>query len=159
MKPDPNLEAWTQRELRKLPDLSAPATLGPRVLSVLRARAAQPWWQQAWWHWPRTPKWALVVCALALAALFNGSASMLGDHAASYAGQALDQFSPVSRLRDHLAPLVNSADLLWSSILEPWLLFVLAALAGLYLACLGVGTMLFQVITKRSRHFWNENIS
>ena len=159
MKPDSNLEAWTRRELQKLAELTAPATLAPRVLALLQARSSLPWWRQAWWHWPRTPKWTLILFALALAAVFNGGGPLLGDHAASYAGKALDHFSPVTRLQDYFAPLTQSADLLWSSILEPWLLFVVAALAGLYLACLGVGTVFFQVISKRPPQVWNEDIS
>ena len=40
------------RELRQLPAIPAPATLAPRVLAALAARARQPWWKKSSAYWP-----------------------------------------------------------------------------------------------------------
>ena len=129
------------RESQKLPDLSAPASLLPRVMSNLQARARQPWWQQPWWHWPLAAKVAFSILALGIAALMSSGGPVIEDHVASYANETVERLSPFSGLWESFGPMGNSLALLWTALLEPWLWYGLGGLALTYLACLGVGTM------------------
>ena len=150
MEPSPasRLEQWIAGELKNLPELSAPASLLPRVLATLQARERQPWWQQPWWNWPMAAKVALSVLALGIAALMGSGGPVLGEHVASYANETVERLSPVAHLWETFGPISNSLALLWTALLEPWLLSGLAALT--YLACLGVGTIFFRATFKRS---------
>jgi hypothetical protein len=63
------LEAEIDRELKGLPDLSAPATMAARVMRTIGSRAQIAWYRQAW------PAWHPVVRAVALVllvAMFGG---------------------------------------------------------------------------------------
>jgi hypothetical protein len=63
------LEAAIDRRLKALPELHAPRTLLPRVMTVIEQRAAVPWYRRAWQTWPL----ALQAGSLAaLLAMFGG---------------------------------------------------------------------------------------
>lgn len=47
-----DLESEIDRLLKELPELSAPAALGPRVLAAIARRRALPWYRQPWPAWP-----------------------------------------------------------------------------------------------------------
>jgi hypothetical protein len=49
--PDP-LEQLVDRALRDQPTPSAPRSLSLRVLAEIERRAALPWWQRSYTHWP-----------------------------------------------------------------------------------------------------------
>jgi len=72
IRPNPS-EAWEarlDRELKRLPDRPAPATLMPRVLAAIQARARLPWYRQDWSTWPRFAQgFSLAVLSLLLGAL------------------------------------------------------------------------------------------
>ncbi|MEW6306553.1 MAG: hypothetical protein AB1705_24065 [Verrucomicrobiota bacterium] len=59
MDDDKQLESLIHAELRKLPEVPAPANLMPRVLARLEAR--RPWWQKSWFAWPATMQVASVL--------------------------------------------------------------------------------------------------
>src|SRR5215469_12409932 len=63
------LEIEIDRELRALPDLPAPSTLGPRVMAAIGRRASAPWFSRSWPEWPVT---AQAATFLILAGLFGG---------------------------------------------------------------------------------------
>ncbi|MFA6318657.1 MAG: hypothetical protein WC943_14715 [Elusimicrobiota bacterium] len=52
MTPSQGSEDGFSRRLKALPDLTAPATLLPRVLAAAAAQQSRPWWRKAWWTWP-----------------------------------------------------------------------------------------------------------
>ena len=74
-EPDKNLERLIQVELQKLPDLQAPATLIPRVISRIRADARHAGVIGPWQNWPVALKFISVLC---LAALLGVLAASLG---------------------------------------------------------------------------------
>ena len=46
------LELEIDRELKRLPELDAPATLAQRVMATIARRRALPWYHQPWQYWP-----------------------------------------------------------------------------------------------------------
>lgn len=65
-KPENELEALVDRELKSLPPLSAPPKLAPRILAALAARAEAPWYRRAWQTWPLPLQGASLAILLAL---------------------------------------------------------------------------------------------
>jgi hypothetical protein len=146
---DPKLESLIHQELRKLPELPAPPNLAPRVLAAIHARVSKPWWRQSWWNWPLAAQVAFLVIAVAIAGAFTQSGLMVDDSVRSYSQQVTEQASTLSALLDSFAPLLNAVALLWQKA-QPLLLYGLVLALGLYLACVGVGTMFVRVAIKRS---------
>ena len=63
---DNELEARIDHELKSLPPLAAPPTLVPRVMAVIAARAAAPWYRRAWPTWPIGLQAASLILLLAM---------------------------------------------------------------------------------------------
>ena len=146
---DPKLEAIIDQELRKLPDVAAPQTLAPRVMARIRAREKKPWWQRSLWNWPLAAQAAFLVIALAVVGLFTQSGLMVDDSVRSYSQQVTEQANTLAALLDRFAPLLNAVVLLWEKA-QPLLLYALVLALGLYLACVGVGTMFVRVAIRRT---------
>lgn len=49
---DRGCERWLDRELRRLPDLPAPAALVHRVMLAVHRRRSLPWYRRPWSAWP-----------------------------------------------------------------------------------------------------------
>ena len=49
---DLQLEREINRELKALPELSAPATMANRVMAVIERRLTVPWYRRSWETWP-----------------------------------------------------------------------------------------------------------
>ena len=49
---DKQLELVISRELKALPELAAPATVGSRVMAVIERRLSVPWYRRSWETWP-----------------------------------------------------------------------------------------------------------
>src|SRR5437867_11260120 len=70
------------RELRNLPPWKAPPSLAPRIMTVVRAKAAAakaPWWLQSWSQWPMYARAALFIAAILIASLFFSGSVVLDD--------------------------------------------------------------------------------
>jgi hypothetical protein len=71
MKPSPEdqlrLEQLVDRTLRGQPPRHAPATLEARVLAEIARRAAQPWWQLSFGHWPVAARVVFLLSSLVVA--------------------------------------------------------------------------------------------
>jgi hypothetical protein len=63
------LEAEIDRELKALPEITAPATLVSRVMAAIELRKALPWFRRAWDTWPGSLQGVFLV---AMVALFGG---------------------------------------------------------------------------------------
>jgi len=146
---DPKLEAIIDQELRKLPDLTAPHDLASRVMAAIEARATRPWWQQSWWNWPVAAQATFVLIALAVAALFAHSGSVVDESVRSYSEQVTQQANRMSALLDIFQPLLNAVAVLWQKA-QPLLLYVLGLAGALYLACIGVGTIFVRAALRRT---------
>jgi len=146
--PDPNLAAALDAELKKLPPVPAPASLAPRVLALLAARAAQPWWRRVWWEWPLAAKAAFVLIAFAIAGVAGGGGVILGDSTTEYSLKVTDKLGLLTPLWNMLLALLNVAQVLWDKLGQPYLLYLAAAGAAAYLVCIGAGTMFLRVSTQ-----------
>jgi hypothetical protein len=65
LEDDQSLEVRVGRALKELPELSAPRTLMPRVLTAIAARRALPWYRQPWPVWPVGLRIATMIFLLA----------------------------------------------------------------------------------------------
>jgi len=147
---DPKLASLLDAELKKLPPVKAPATLAPRIMAVLAARAHRPWWAHAWWDWPLAAKATFILLALALLGAVGGGGIILDDGVTSYSQQMTERLAPVTSVGDTLLTLGNVVGLLWEKAAQPFLLHVLVAAGLLYLTCLGLGTACVRYALKRA---------
>ncbi len=156
MNPQPdhshdNWEAALDRQLKALPDRPAPATLVPRALALLAARARRPWYRQTWLFWPR---WAqagsLVAVSFVLGAL---TFALLHAGEVASTGQVSEQLSvwlaPFKALWGAGEALVTAIGLLVQKV-GFWVWVGIAALcAAMYAACIGLGTILCRIACRR----------
>jgi hypothetical protein len=66
MKPDATIQ-WDDlldRELKRLPEHPAPATLLPKIMAAIQAQAVLPWYRRNWWTWPAAAQAAFILAAL-----------------------------------------------------------------------------------------------
>ena len=147
--PDPELEKLIHSQLQKLPLLSAPSSLMPRVLAAVQAQADGPWWRQPWWRWPRLAQAAFLVLTVLLAGFISNSGSLVSDGLTSYSQQLAQRLGGFSVLGEFLLRLLDTA---WLCLQDnqPLLLYALAATAVLYLVCIGLGTLFVRVAFQRS---------
>jgi len=146
---DPKLEALLGEELKMLPALSAPTSLVPRVMAILAARHALPWWQRSWWDWPRAAKAAFLLVAVAIAGAFGGGGVLLDQGVVNYSQQVTERLAPASTLWDTALSLRTAAGLLWARAAQPLLVTLMIAAGLLYLICVGVGTAFVRSTLKR----------
>ena len=145
IEPEPNLETSIHRQLRALPEKPAPATLIPRVMAVIEARARQ-WWRQPWLDWPRA---AQVISSAALLIIL-GVASWwsYAEGPAMEVEQVpetlLDRFPLVEAIWGFCASLINGL-LAVVQANQTWVMYGLMIVFLMYLACIGIGTAFFRV--------------
>jgi len=140
------------RELRRLPDRTAPDTLVPRVLAALEARARLRWWQQPFWHWTVPVQTALIGLLVANAAIFMwvgwaGARIALGDPTPAL---LLKVWATASVLWETVSTLLDALFLVLRVGLQPWMIGALVVSFMMYLACVGMGTVCLRMAYKRS---------
>lgn len=154
-----DLEALIDRELRKLPELQAPASLVPRVMSVLERQARRPWWQRAWWEWPGLARWAASAVALAVLLICCGLPVLIGLMPGAGFGQASAWLHPGWQVWDHYQPLGKAMWTLGRSLATTPVMVAAACVSvGLYMLCIGVGSIFWRFLAQPSRaHLSYEN--
>ncbi len=138
------LDELLDRELRRLPPFAAPGSLAPRVMAAVRAKAAAitaPWWLQSWAAWPMYARGALVVAALLIASIFFSGSVMLDNYASQ---------NPMANLLGDFATIGNTVALLWQKIGQPLFLTRIAVCVAMYFVCVGLGTAMFRVATRKT---------
>jgi hypothetical protein len=147
MNHEPQLESLIDRELKSLPTLDAPGTLASRVMAVLAARAALPWYHRAWQTWPRTGQ---IFSLAALAAVFAGMALAGGQWFPDGAARPTAGLLSWLSLAASLLATVGEALLLTVKHLHPaWVAAGLLVLSAGWLSCLGLGTAIFRLAVPR----------
>jgi hypothetical protein len=136
------LEAEIHRELKRLPELSAPHTLVSRVRLAIEARPDVAWYRQPWQMWPVALRIATLVTLLVL---FGGLcfAGQRLVHAEAFIGVAHrlgHWLSDVSALGNAVSVLLGAAVLAVKQVGTGFIVAALAALAVGYAMCLGLGT-------------------
>jgi hypothetical protein len=122
------LERRVHDELRRLPSPMAPGTLLPRVLAAVDAWVNRPWYERAWFTWPLGWQLASVVLAV------------LAGYAAWYAPSAP-------------APVVattSASAVLWRTLIEPLLGYVVGLVVLMCLACAVFGAALNYLFLERT---------
>ncbi len=128
-----DLEQFIDAELKRLPALSAPRTLLPRVLAAAAAEKPHPQSARGWAVWPRGWQFAGgVVAAAALVGIWR-----LGAFALPFIAQMLSigefgRAAAVSRSADDTATVVR---VLWEVLLQPVATYVSILAISLALAC------------------------
>jgi hypothetical protein len=139
------LEELVHRELRKLPDLTAPDTLVSRVRSAIAAKGRQPWWQRPMLTWP----WTLRVGFVALLLGCLGLAGLYGMEVRQDVSLALQKFAQLfasfTPLWEYATALVNAVLILGRAISSNFLTYAALLLGLMYLACAGIGTLFYRV--------------
>ena len=145
-EPDKNLERLIHRQLRALPDLSAPNELIPNVLAAIQARALKPWYASPWMTWPITLR-------LASALLFFGAltaAVVFGRDILHSIWQILgNPFSALEPIGQSIVALGNALALVLRSM-QLQLIIAISFFGFLYLTCIGMGTVFFRIVLRRN---------
>jgi hypothetical protein len=149
MEPNPQqiLEQLIHRELTKLTDHDAPATLIPRVLAQIQARQHERWWQRAWPHWPLGAQLASLPILLAGAGTALFAAMVVWKLASGYSDLASvsDLLDTVWSAWDVVGVLGNAVMVLGRSLGQQLLLLLVLVPLSMYLACVGLGTLCYRM--------------
>ena len=145
--PEPNLRAWAEAELGRLPVPKAPTGLVPAVLEQLRNRGTRSWWVSVWWEWPVVAKVASVLLAASLMGAFVGGAFLMDQPVAAYSEQVTERLSPLAALAGIVATLWHAMVMVG---MQPLVLAVILTASAGYLLCVGLGTILVRSIWKRA---------
>jgi hypothetical protein len=144
MQPDyeRELEAEIDREMKGLPELSAPHTLVSRVRLAIEGQPDRAWYRQPWQMWPAALRIGTLVTLLVL---FGGLcfAGQRLVHAEAFIGVAHrlgHWLSGVSALGNAVSVLLGAAVLAVKQVGTGFIVAALAALAVGYAMCLGLGT-------------------
>jgi hypothetical protein len=144
---DKQLEAAISRELKALPELSAPGTLASRVMAAIEQRARVPWYQRSWQTWPVALQATSLVVLLAL---FGGLC--LGGWQLSQTGTATlalhgvgEWFSGLIVIGNTFHVLVNAVLLAVKKLGTGVIVACLAVAGAGYAMCVGVGTVYFRL--------------
>ena len=145
MKPhdELKLEQLIHQTLRTLPDRKAPRTLQSRVLAGIAARQALPWWRQSFVHWPLPVRAAFFVLAGGLAA----GLVLLGAPSSVDLLPALREFlAPLAQVRGVSTFVADLSETIFRSIPTLWLYGVVAFIATLYAALVGLGATAYRTL-------------
>jgi hypothetical protein len=149
--PESELEQAIDRELRRLPEISAPGSLMPRVLQAIARRKQLPWWQRSYTFWPWPARLVFLSFSSGLAALmlyFTWGLS-LGVTFSALANEAAEVMAALDITRDVVLALGSAAVTLARSAGSS-LLWVLGGLAtACYLTTLGLGTFAYRLASQR----------
>lgn len=148
---DRKLEELIHRDLRELPEIQAPPTLGPRVLAAIQRRARRPWWQRPWTAWPVVLQCATLIALFGLLGFF-----FYGGHLAwkEYASGAISQsistgLGLLISVETLVSTLTRALVLAGGSLNQVWLIGGTAVVLVMYLTCVGLGTVCFQMAAKK----------
>jgi hypothetical protein len=136
------LEAEIDRELKGLPELSAPHTLVSRVRLAIDGRPDVAWYRQPWQMWPAALRMgSLVILLVVFAGLYLAGQRLAHGEAFISAAHRLGHWlSGVSALGNAVSVLLGAAVLAVKQVGTGFIVAALAALAVGYAMCLGLGT-------------------
>ena len=145
MKPhdEQKLEQFIHHTLRALPDRKAPRSLESRVLAGIAARRALPWWRQSFAYWPLAVRAAFFVLAGGLAV----GLVLLGTTGSADSLHVFRGFlAAVAQTRAVAAFVADLGATVFRSIPTLWLYGVVAFIATLYAALLGLGATAYRTL-------------
>lgn len=150
-------EGWENlldRKLRSLPDRRAPATLVPRVMAAVRARAERRWYRRAWRDWPP-------ICQVLSLLAFSGVLGLAtwaglhgggGEWVAGLRGEVEVWRETVAPFEALVSGLASAAASVLGSVHRGVWLGAAAICVVMYLSCVGFGTVFYQVAFSSRRN-------
>jgi hypothetical protein len=152
---DPELERAISRELKSLPELTAPAAIANRVMTTIERRSAVPWYRRSWGTWPAV--WQAAALATMLI-LFGGLC--LGGWEVSRLELVARGMSRAVQWLSELKSFANTFHILADSVMvvarHLGRTFIIASLvaAGLaYALFLGLGTVCYRLALTKPQPF------
>jgi hypothetical protein len=123
-----DLERRVHEELRRLPSPMAPGTLLPRVLAAVDAWASRPWYARAWFTWP------------------------IGLRLASVAALAFAVYGTwiLPPLPASVVATTSAGGVIWRTLIEPLLGYVVGLVVLMCLACAVFGAALNYLFLERT---------
>ena len=151
---DPSeLERRIDRDLRRLPAPTAPATFLPRVLLAARLLASRPWYQRAWRTWPGA--WQAVSAAALLSVLVGVGVllpTLQGEVMGAILRTAGGLWQGVAERTAGLRVGLGTLDVLWRALVQPVVAYLLALLVIMWAACAAFGVALSRVAFGEATH-------
>lgn len=145
-EPDQDLAKLIHRELRGLPDLAAPPQLRSSVMARIASRKQPAWWSQPWLNWPLPFRLVSMTLSLSILA-FAGWWTVEAWTSASAAIETANRSSVMlANVREWAGTLGVLGEQGISALPRHYMFIGLGVLAGLYLACIGLGTVFFQLL-------------
>ena len=143
---DNRLEKAVDRELRDLPDLSAPDTLVPAVMARIRACSVLPWYRRSWPTWPTSLRFASLFLMLALfGGLCYGGWKISHAETLTLSMQSVGEwFSATTVIWRTVAVLGEAIFLFVKQLNAAFLVALIAVAVFSYAACIGLGTAFFR---------------
>jgi len=149
--PPEDWEAQLDRALKGLPNRRAPASLMPRVLATIEARARRPWYRQAWSTWPHAAQGlSLAVLSLLLGALTYACLHFPELGAPDAFRARLDTWlAPLAAVWTVVAALGDVAQAVCTKT-GGWICIGLGTICvAAYLSAIGAGTALYRLACGR----------
>ncbi|MES2691839.1 MAG: hypothetical protein V4773_00110 [Verrucomicrobiota bacterium] len=147
------LERLVHQTLRDLPARRAPRGLEQRVLAELERRAALPWWQKSFTHWPLAARAAFLVLGflgVGKLMLLGSEWAMPGLDLTSYRVALAQQFAWVDSIVAVVHAIRGFFEILGRNIPPLWLYGGLAFFAAMYAAIFGLGAAAYKALRVQS---------
>lgn len=152
MTPSPDrhekLERFVAEAVRGLPPRRAPRSLETRVLAEIERRAALPWWQQSFVHWPIAARAGFLVVCLGIVKLLIMGAIwvMAGFDSVDFQSAFATRFAWVESGFALVRSLTDSMEIVIRHIPALWLYGGLTFFATLYVALFGLGAAAYRTL-------------
>ncbi len=145
--PDDALGRLIDRTLRAQPPVAAPATLEARVLAEIERRAALPWWDKSFLHWPVPARAVFLLASLGVVKLVLDVMVWAISGVRAEAGVA-SRLGWLRTFSDVAHSIADAGLYVVHSIPSYWL--YAGAIAGVtaYLAAVGLGTIAYRTLYK-----------
>jgi hypothetical protein len=148
---DPDdLESLIDRQLRRLPEPSAPRSLLPRVMAAV-AEARRPWYARAWRTWPIGLQIASsLACLAAIAAMSLALPAVQTWLVADSSPVWMDLVSRAGRIVVHTENWGHAAEVVWRALVAPVATAALVPVLMMCAASLAFGAALSRLAFMRS---------
>jgi hypothetical protein len=148
--PHDDLEQRIHRLLRDLPGHRAPDALEDRVLAVLAAREALPWWRRSYSAWPVAARVAFLVgSAIAAALVIAASIAGLREVAPVATVPIADALGWWAQVKDAAAVLTSLVAERLPSVSGVWMQIGIVAVVAAYGTLMGLGAAAYRFLKVR----------
>lgn len=146
------LEQQVDRVLKRLPELSAPATLMPRVMRAIAARQSLRWYQTSWEVWPMGLRVASMTVLVAAFAGLCVAAWQLTQAVGYIAAteEVRNVFSSFTVVWSTVQVLLGAVVVVFKHMGSGFMIGCLAAAGLAYAVCVAAGTAFFRLALARN---------